>query len=71
MHNGRGGNSHQYGISAQTAKVSRGMAVVDVLAASPGPERDMAIDTWCRSVWSSCLGNRQTVIALLQEYQIR
>jgi hypothetical protein len=46
------------------------MTVVDVLAASAGPERDKAIDDWCRSVWTAFCGNRQTVIALLQENQI-
>jgi hypothetical protein len=46
------------------------MTVVDVLAASPGPQRDAAIENWCRSVWASFSGNRQTIIALLQEYQI-
>ena len=46
------------------------MTVDDVLAASAGSERDMAIDNWCRSVWTSFGGNRQTIIALLQEYQI-
>jgi hypothetical protein len=46
------------------------MTVVDVLAASAGPERDMAIDDWCRSVWTAFAGNRQTVIAFLREYQI-
>src|SRR5262249_49567236 len=42
--------------------------VVDVLAASAGPERDMAIDDWCRSVWTSFSGNRQSIVALLREY---
>jgi Family of unknown function (DUF5946) len=46
------------------------MTVADVLAASAGPERDRAIDDWCRSVWSAFSGNRQTIIALLREYQI-
>ena len=46
------------------------MTVVDVLTASAGPERDMAIDNWCRSVWTSFGGNRQTIVALLQEYHI-
>jgi hypothetical protein len=46
------------------------MTVVDVLAASEGPERDMAIDNWCRSVWTAFYSNRQTIIALLKEYQI-
>ena len=43
---------------------------VDVLAASAGPARDMAIDDWCRSVWTSFDGNRQTIIALLRDDQI-
>ena len=47
-----------------------GMTVVDVLAASAGPERDKAIDDWCRSVWIAFAGNRQTIIALLREYEI-
>jgi hypothetical protein len=46
------------------------MTVADVLAASAGCERDMAIDNWCRSVWAAFGANRQTIIALLQEYQI-
>jgi hypothetical protein len=46
------------------------MTVVDVLAASAGPERDMAIDNWCRSVWTSFGENRMTIIALLRECQI-
>jgi hypothetical protein len=46
------------------------MTVADVLAASAGPERDMAIDNWCRSVWTAFGGNRQIIVALLREYQI-
>ena len=46
------------------------MTVVDVLAASAGPERDAAIDNWCRSVWTAFGANRETIIALLREYQI-
>ena len=46
------------------------MTVADVLAASAGPERDRAIDAWCRSVWTAFIGNRQTIIDLLREYQI-
>ncbi len=46
------------------------MAVADVLGASAGPGRDMGIDDWCRSVWTAFGGNRQTIIALLREYQI-
>jgi Family of unknown function (DUF5946) len=51
--------------------VDRGaMTVIDVLAASAGPKRDLAIDDWCRSVWTAFGSNRQTIIALLREYQI-
>jgi hypothetical protein len=46
------------------------VTVVDVLAAFAGPERDMAIDTWCQSVWTAFSANRQTIISLLREYQI-
>jgi len=46
------------------------MTAVDVLAASAGPERDVAIDEWCRSVWAAFGGNRETIVALLKEYQI-
>ena len=46
------------------------LTVADVLAASAGPERDLAIENWCRSVWTACAGNRETIIALLREYPI-
>src|SRR5436309_7298095 len=46
------------------------MTVADVLTASAGPQRDMAIDNWCRSVWTAFGANRETIIALLREYQI-
>jgi Family of unknown function (DUF5946) len=46
------------------------MTVGDVLAEPAGPERDKAIDNWCQSVWTSFGGNRQTIVALLREYQI-
>ena len=46
------------------------VTVVDVLAAPPGPERDVAIDNWCESVWTAFAGNRQTIIALLSEYHL-
>lgn len=46
------------------------MTVADVLAASAGPERDVAINHWCRSVWTAFSTNRQTIISLLQEHQI-
>ena len=46
------------------------MTVADVLSVPAGPERDMAIDNWCRVVWNACAGNRDVIIALLQEHQI-
>ena len=46
------------------------MTVADVLAAAPGPDRDKAIDDWCRSVWTAFTRNRESVIVLLREYQI-
>jgi len=46
------------------------MTVADVLAASAGPERDLAINNWCRSVWTAFSPNRQTIISLLREYHI-
>ena len=46
------------------------VTVVDVLAASPGADRDMAIDNWCRSAWTSFGANHETIVALLREYQI-
>ena len=46
------------------------ITVVDVLAASAGPERDKAIDDWCRSAWTAFSGNRPSIVALLREYGI-
>ena len=46
------------------------ISVLDVLAAPPGPERDRAIDDWCRSVWTAFAGNRPTIVSLMREYQI-
>jgi hypothetical protein len=46
------------------------MTVADVLAAAAGPERDKAIDDWCRSVWTAFAVNRESVVGLLREYQI-
>ncbi len=47
-----------------------GMTVADVLAEAPGPERDRAIDDWCKSVWSACSANRGILVELLKEYQV-
>jgi hypothetical protein len=41
-----------------------------VIAAPAGPQRDAAIDAWCRSVWDAFQANRATVIALLERHGI-
>jgi hypothetical protein len=46
------------------------MTVADVLAASAGPARDIAIDTWCRSLWAAYSDNHQAIVALLREHHI-
>jgi hypothetical protein len=46
------------------------LTVADVLSAPAGPQRDMAIDDCSRSVWTAFGANRQTIVALLREYQI-
>lgn len=46
------------------------ISVLDVLAALPGPDRDRAIDDWCRSIWTAFSANRPTILSLLREYQI-
>ncbi len=56
--------------SIQLPKDRGSMTAVDVLAASAGPERDMAIDQWCRAVWSACEGNGKSIAELLREHGI-
>jgi hypothetical protein len=46
------------------------MTVSDVLAANAGPERDGAIDDWCKSVWTACLASREEIVELLREHQL-
>lgn len=46
------------------------MTAADVLAANAGPERDRAIDEWCKSVWNACSANRAMIIDLLREHQV-
>ena len=41
-----------------------------VMTAPPGPERDAAIDAWCAAVWNAVRGNRETVVALLDQHGI-
>lgn len=44
------------------------MTVFDVLAASPGKQRDAAIDKWCRSVWRAWRDSHAVVGKLVQTY---
>jgi hypothetical protein len=46
------------------------MTAADVLAASPGADRDAAIDAWCASVWDAYADSRPLVIEVLQRYGI-
>lgn len=46
------------------------MTAIDVMTATPGPERDEAIDAWCESTWAAVIGNRETVIDLLRKNEI-
>ena len=46
------------------------MTAVEVIAVPEGPQRDAAIDVWCRSVWDAWSVNRPAVEALLREYGI-
>jgi hypothetical protein len=46
------------------------MTVEDVLAAPAGPERNAAIEDWCRVVWGAFGENRERIAGLLKEYRI-
>jgi hypothetical protein len=46
------------------------ITVCNVLEAPAGPERDQAIDNWCRSVWAAFSHQRSIIISLLKECQI-
>ena len=46
------------------------MTAGDVLAVPAGPDRDLAIDTWCRSVWAAFYESHQTIGELLRERRI-
>jgi hypothetical protein len=43
------------------------VTIRDVLAASPGPERDHAIRSWCSSVWDAWRESHERVAALYRE----
>ncbi|MGO9437799.1 MAG: DUF5946 family protein [Terracidiphilus sp.] len=46
------------------------VTVLEVLQATAGSERDIAIDRWCRCVWTAFACNQPAVISLLYECQI-
>jgi hypothetical protein len=46
------------------------VTVLDVLQETAGSERDIAIDRWCRCVWTAFVQNRPAAISLLNECQI-
>lgn len=46
------------------------VTAIQVIAATPGPERDRAIDAWCASVWETFRESRQAVAELLEQHGI-
>ena len=46
------------------------MTATDVLAVPAGAQRDEAIDAWCASVWDAYRDSRQTIVELLQQYEL-
>ena len=46
------------------------MTAADVLAVPEGPDRDLAIDAWCRVVWTAFQDSRPIIVGLLREYGI-
>jgi Family of unknown function (DUF5946) len=55
-----------FALPAQRGRIT----AIEVMAAPEGPERDQAIDEWCRSVWNAFAVNRPAVEELLRQYQI-
>ena len=46
------------------------VTVRQVIAASPGIQRDQAIDAWCASVWGAFREHERAVAELLKQYGI-
>jgi hypothetical protein len=46
------------------------LTAVQVMAERPGPDRDRAIDAWCRSVWEAFRESHQAVADLLRQHGI-
>ena len=42
----------------------------DVMRATEGDERDVAISEWCRCVWEAYAANRHTIVDLLQRHRV-
>ena len=43
------------------------ITICEVLAAAPGPDRDRAIEEWCRSVWAAWSGSQELIRKLVAE----
>lgn len=46
------------------------LTATSVMAASPGLERDRAIDEWCVAVWKAYEDSKPMLMALLEEHDI-
>lgn len=46
------------------------ITALDVMRTPEGVERDRAIHEWCADVWTAFAGNRDQIVALLDEHQI-
>jgi len=46
------------------------VTAADVIAKPEGPERDQAIDVWCRSVWDAYIGNRDAIVDILKAHGV-
>ena len=44
--------------------------VSDVMAASPGQDRDKMIRKWCETVWDAYKENRATIVNLVEQFKI-
>jgi hypothetical protein len=67
-----------HGIMAENKKqwpdivlpIERGeINVAEVVAASPGEERDKMIRSWCEAVWNAYGNSRDLIISLVEQYE--
>jgi hypothetical protein len=56
----------QFGLPPDRGSMTAG----DVMAAPAGPERDLAIDAWCASVWNAFSGSHREVAELLRQHGV-